>query len=41
MDLTEFLKIVVEKDASDGFASVGSASIFKVSGDLLATGGGV
>ena len=38
MDLTEFLKIVVEKDASDGFASVGSAPIFKVSGELLAYG---
>jgi len=38
MDLTEFLKIVVEKDASDGFASVGSAPIFKVSGELLAFG---
>ena len=41
MDLTEFLKIVVEKDASDGFASVAPVPIFKVSGDLLATGGGV
>ena len=38
MDLTEFLKIVVEKDASNGFASVGSAPIFKVSGELLAFG---
>lgn len=41
MDLTEFPKIVVEKDASDGFAYVGFAPIFKVNGDLLATGGGI
>jgi len=38
MELTEFLKLVVEKEASDGFASVGSAPIFKVNGDLLAEG---
>lgn len=38
MELTEFLKLVVEKEASDGFASVGSAPIFKVNGELLAHG---
>ena len=38
MELTKFLKLVVEKGASDGFASVGSAPIFKVNGDLLAEG---
>ena len=38
MELTEFLRLVVEKDASDGFASVGSAPIFKVNGELLAYG---
>ena len=38
MELKEFLKLVVEKEASDGFASVGSAPIFKVNGDLLAEG---
>lgn len=38
MDLTEFLKIVVEKDASDGFASVGSAPMFKINGELQAHG---
>lgn len=38
MELTEFLKLVVEREASDGFASVGSAPIFKVNGELLAHG---
>lgn len=38
MELTEFLELVVEKNASDGFAAVGSAPIFKVNGDLLAEG---
>ncbi len=38
MDLIEFLKIVVEKDASDGFASVGSAPMFKINGELQAHG---
>ena len=38
VELTKFLKLVVEKGASDGFASVGSAPIFKVNGDLLAEG---
>ena len=38
MELTEFLKLVVGKEASDGFASVGSAPIFKVNGELLAHG---
>ena len=38
MELTEFLRLVVEKDASDGFASTGSAPIFKVNGELLAHG---
>lgn len=41
MELTEFLELVVEKNASDGFAAVGSAPIFKVNGDLLAEGGQV
>jgi len=36
VELTKFLKLVVEKGASDGFASVGSAPVFKVNGDLLA-----
>ena len=38
MELTEFLELVVEKNASDGFAAVGSAPIFKVYRDLLAEG---
>ncbi len=38
MELTEFLRLVVEKGASDGFASTGSAPIFKVNGELLAHG---
>ena len=38
MQLTEFLKLVIEKAASDGFAAVDSAPIFKVNGDLLAHG---
>lgn len=38
MELTEFLELVIEKNASDGFAAVGSAPIFKVNGDLLAEG---
>ena len=38
MELTEFLGLFVEEDASDGFASVGSAPIFKVNGELLAYG---
>lgn len=41
MELTEFLELVVKKSASDGFAAVGSAPIFKVNGDLLAEGGQV
>lgn len=38
MDLTEFLTLVVEKSASDGFAAVDSAPMFKVNGELLAHG---
>jgi Tfp pilus assembly ATPase PilU len=38
VELTKFLKLVVEKGASDGFASVGSAPIFKVNGELVAHG---
>ena len=38
MELTEFLRLVVEKGASDGFASTGSAPFFKVDGELLAHG---
>ena len=38
MELTEFLELVVEKNASDGFAAVGSTPIFKVNGDLLGEG---
>ena len=40
MELTEFLELVVEKNASDGFAAVGSAPILKVNGDLWAAGCG-
>ncbi len=38
MDLTEFLTLVVEKSASDGFAAVDSPPMFKVNGELLAHG---
>lgn len=38
MDLQAFLNLVVEKEASDGFAAVGSAPIFKVDGELLGYG---
>jgi len=38
VELTKFLKLVVEKGASDGFASVGSAPVFKVNGELLVHG---
>lgn len=38
MELTDFLRLVVEKDASDGFATVGSSPIFKVNGELMAHG---
>jgi len=38
MDLTGFLTLVVEKSASDGFADVDSAPMFKVNGELLAHG---
>ena len=41
MELTEFLELVVEKNASDGFAAVGSAPILKVNGDLWAAGCGL
>ena len=38
MKLTEFLKQIVEKEASDGFAAVGALPIFKVDGELLGYG---
>lgn len=34
MNLTEFLGLIVERDASDGFAAVGSPPVVKVNGDL-------
>ena len=38
MDLTEFLAQIVERKASDGFATVGSVPIYKVDGELMGAG---
>ena len=38
MDLTEFLAQIVERNASDGFATVGSVPTYKVDGELIGTG---
>jgi twitching motility protein PilU len=41
MELFEFLKEIVDRSASDGFATVGSAPTFKVDGELSGLGSGV
>ena len=38
MDLTEFLAQIVERNASDGFATVGSVPTYKVDGELIGVG---
>jgi len=38
MDLTEFLRQIVEQKASDGFATVGSVPTYKVDGELMGSG---
>ena len=38
MDLTEFLAQIVERKASDGFATVGSVPTYKVDGELMGAG---
>ena len=38
MDLREFLLQIIERKASDGFASVGSLPTYKVDGELLGAG---
>ena len=38
MDLTEFLAQIVERNASDGFATVGSVPTYKVDGELMGAG---
>jgi twitching motility protein PilU len=38
MDLTEFLAQIVEQNASDGFATVGSLPTYKVDGELVGAG---
>ena len=35
MDLTEFLRQIVEQKASDGFATVGSVPTYKIDGELM------
>ena len=38
MDLTEFLRQIVDQKASDGFATVGSVPTYKVDGELMGSG---
>ena len=38
MELTKFLAQIVERNASDGFATVGSVLTFKVDGELVGYG---
>ena len=38
MDLAEFLGQIIERKASDGFATVGCAPTYKVDGELIGTG---
>ncbi len=38
MDLTEFLAQIVDRNASDGFATVGSVPTYKVDGELIGAG---
>ena len=39
MDLTDFLAQIVERNASDGFATVGSVPTYKVDGELVGVAG--